>query len=103
MVDKNIFDAFASIKLPPFDLTIFSETILEGWGDTYQVTEIGGRWNCMENKCHINSLELQVAFFCLKAVSRNKTRLHVLLKLDNTTAAAYISKNEGPFQPLVRN
>ena len=49
---KNIFDAFAPIKLPAFDLTIFSDASLEGWGGTDQVTEIGGRWNCMENKCH---------------------------------------------------
>ena len=46
----------------------------------------------MENKCHINSLELQAAFFCLKAFCKNKTRLHVLSKLDNTTAVAYINK-----------
>ena len=92
---RNIFDAFASIKIPPFDLTIFSDAILEGWGGTDQVTEIGGRWNCKENKCHINSLELQAAFFCLKAFCKNKTRLHVLLKLDNTTAVAYINKKGG--------
>ena len=92
---RNIFDAFAPIKFPPFDLTIFSDASLEGWGGTDQVTEIGGRWNCMENKCHINSLELQAAFFCLKAFCKNKTRLHVLLKLDNTTAVAYINKKGG--------
>ena len=49
----------------------------------------------MVNKCHINSLELQAAFFYLKAFSKNKTRLHVLLKLDNATAVAYINKKEG--------
>ena len=92
---RNIFDAFAPIKLPPFDLTIFSDSSLEGWGGTDQVTEIGGGWNCIENKCHINSLELQAAFFCLKAFCKNKTRLHVLLKLDNTTAVAYINKKGG--------
>ena len=92
---RNIFDAFAPIKFPPFDLTIFFDASLEGWGDTNQVTEIRGRWNCMENKCHINSLELQAAFLCLKAFCKNKTRLHVLLKLDNTTAVAYINKKGG--------
>ena len=92
---RKIFDAFASIKIPPFDLAIFSDAILEGWGGTDQVTEIGDRWNCKENKCHINSLELQAAFFCFKAFCKNKTRLHVLLKLDNTTAVAYINKKGG--------
>ena len=28
---RNIYYAFASIKLPPFDLTIFSDANLEGW------------------------------------------------------------------------
>ena len=34
----NIFDAFAPIKFPPFDLTIFSDASLECWGGTDQVT-----------------------------------------------------------------
>ena len=60
-----------------------------------QVTEIRGKWNCMENKCHINFHELQATFFCLKAFSKNKTRLHVFLKLDNTKAVAQINKKGG--------
>ena len=59
------------------------------------MTEIRGRWNCRENKCHINFLELQATFFCLKAFCKSKTRLHVLLKLDNTTDVAYINKKGG--------
>ena len=86
---RNTFDAFAPIKLPHFDLTTFSDTSLEGWGCTAdQVTEIRGNGIVWK----INSLELQPAFFCLKAFCKNKTRLHVLSKLDNTTAVAYINK-----------
>ena len=48
--------------------------------------------NVLENKCHINSFELQAVFFCLKAFCKNKTRLYVLLKLDNTATVAYINK-----------
>ena len=69
---RNIFDAFAPIKLPLFDLTIFSHANLESWGGTDQVAEIGGGWSCMENKCHINSVELQAAFFYLKAFCKVK-------------------------------
>ena len=64
---RNIFDGFAPINFPPFDVTIFSDASLEGWAGTDQLTENGGRWNCMQNKCHISSLELQAAFFRLKA------------------------------------
>ena len=74
---RNIFDNFAPIKLPPFDLTFFSDARSEGWGDTDQVTEIGGRWNCIGNNCHINSLGMQAAFFCLKAFWKNKIRLQL--------------------------
>ena len=31
---KKIFFAFAPIKVPPFDLTFFSDAKLEGWGRT---------------------------------------------------------------------
>ena len=64
---RNIFGAFAPIKLLPFDLTIFSDASLEGWRGTDQVTEIGRRWNCIETKCHINSLQLQAALFPLES------------------------------------
>ena len=74
---RIFFDAFALIKLRPLDLAIFSDASLEGWGGTGQVTEIGGRWNRIENKCYINCLELQAAFLCLKAFCKNKTRPHV--------------------------
>ena len=37
---RNIFYAFTPIKLPLFDLTIFSDASLEGWGGTDQETEI---------------------------------------------------------------
>ena len=92
---RNIFDAFALIKLATFDLIIFSDASLQGWGGTDQVTQVGGRWNYIENKCHTNSLEYQVALFCLKAFCKNKTRLHVLLKRDNKKAVAYINKKGG--------
>ena len=59
------------------------------------MTEIGGRWNCMGNKYHINSLELQAVLFCLKASCKNKPRLYVFLKLDNTAAVTYINKKGG--------
>ena len=97
---RNIFDAFAPNKLPPFDLTIFSDASLEGWGGTDQVTEIGGRWNCMENKCHINSPELQAAFFCLKTFCNYKTRLHVLLKVDNTAVVECVNEKGDHFSLL---
>lgn len=70
---------------------------MEGWGRSYQIIEIGGRWNNVENQFHINSLELQAAFFSLKAFCKNKTKLDVLLEFDNTTAVIQTKTKEGSF------
>ena len=43
----------------------------------------------------INPLELQAALLCLKAFCKKKTRVHVFLKLNNTTDVAYINKKGG--------
>ena len=76
---------------------------LERWRGKVKVIEIAVRWNCIENKCHIHSFELHVASSCLKAFCKNEIRLHVLLKLDNTTAIAYINKKWEPFKPHITN
>ena len=52
-----------------------------------------GRGN--ERISHINSLELLAAFLCLKSFCKNKPGIHVLLRLDNSTAVAYINKKGG--------
>ena len=84
---ENIPEASAPIKV-----SHFSDAILECLWDIDQITKIEGRGNNIENQCHIKYLELQAAFFCLKAFCKNKTRLHVLLKINNTTVVAYIKK-----------
>ena len=92
---NNIMDSFAPIKQPSVDYVIYSDASLEGWGGTDSFTEIGGRWGILETQYHINTLELLAAFYCLKSFCRNKTGIHVLLKLDNTTAVSYINKKGG--------
>ena len=92
---NNIMSSFAPIKLPDVEYTIYSDASLEGWGGTDGQEEIGGRWGKDEKISHINSLELLAAFFCLKSFCKNKTDIHVMLKIDNTTAVAYINKKGG--------
>lgn len=69
----------------------------------HQIVEIAGIWNNIEHKCHTDSLELQAAFFCLKDVCKNKARLHVMLRLENTTAVPYVYKKRGLFQSNIIN
>ena len=57
--------------------------------------EIGGRWTDVETTHHINILELQAAFFALRAFCHTTNNTHVQLQTDNTTAVAYITNMGG--------
>ena len=69
-----------------------------GWGATDSVTHIGGRWNEEEmglaNDNNINYLELLAVFHALKSFCSKLNNVHVLVRIDNTTAVSYI-KNMG--------
>ena len=92
---ENIKSSFAPIKVQPVHYAIYSDASLEGWGGTDGEVDIGGRWGENEEISHINSLELLAAFLCLKSFCKNKSGIHVLLRLDNSTAVAYINKKGG--------
>jgi len=65
--------------------------------------EIGGRWTDAETTNHINILELQAAFFALKAFCHNTCNTHVQLQIDNTTAVAYITNMGGSKSTQLNN
>jgi len=54
-----------------------------------------------ERSLHINVLELKAALFSLKMFSKDLCNARVLLRLDNTTAIAYISRMGGVQFPLL--
>lgn len=51
-----------------------------------------GFWNAEELELHINVLELRAAFFGLKCFANDKSQCSSLLRIDNTTAIAYIRR-----------
>lgn len=62
-----------------------------------------GFWNKDEQNYHINSLELLAAFFGLKCFAKSIQNCEILLRIDNTTAIAYINKFGGTrFEELNR-
>ena len=77
------------------DLTIESDASSQGWGLSCQGTSTGGPWSPLEKKWHINCLELLAATLALRTFVKNKKGLSVLLKIDNTTAVAYINNQGG--------
>ena len=72
-----------------------------GWGTVCQGVRTGGPWSKEEQKLHINCLELLAAFLAFKCFFRDSRGIHVLLKLDNTSAIAYINKMGGTVSPTL--
>ena len=77
------------------DLTIESDASSQGWGASCQGTSTGGPWSIQEKSRHINCLELLAATLALKTFVKDKRGVSVLLKIDNTTAVAYINNHGG--------
>ena len=59
------------------------------WGLESEPRDPGKR---EEQKLHINCLKLLGAFLAFKCFFKDKKSIHVLLKMDNTSAIAYITK-----------
>lgn len=74
---------------------IFSDASMSGWGVFCNEQRTHGYWNNNEKLNHINYLELLAAFFGLKCFGEKLSDCDILLRLDNTTAIAYINKMGG--------
>ena len=77
------------------DLTIDSDASLTGWGAACQDQRTGGPWSLEERQMHINCLELLAATLAIQTFAKHKTDISVLLRIDNTTAVAYINNLGG--------
>ena len=95
----NIHSASKPLNQPPPTLELRSDASGKGWGATDMTTLTGGRWNVSELKFaaenKINYLELLAAGMGLKCFCKNMRNLHVLLRIDNTTAVAYLNNMGG--------
>ena len=56
----------------------------------------GGQWSAEESKLHINVLELLATYHALKIYCKIIFDTSVNLKIDNTTAVAWINKQTAP-------
>ena len=80
-----------SLLLRKTDLTIESNASLTRWEATSQDVRTGSPWSPSKRTWHINCLELLAATLAVQTFLKGQTNKHVLLYLDNTTAAAYIN------------
>jgi len=83
------------IRLHKFTAEISSDASLTGWGAHFQGTSTHGFWTKKEKQFSINYLELLAAFFALECFVSELRNCEILLRLDNTTAIAYINKAGG--------
>lgn len=83
------------IKIPNFNIEIYSDASKTGWGIYCNGEGSHGFWDVKEQKQDINYLELSAAYIGLKCFAQAKNNYSVLLKIDNTTAIAYINHMGG--------
>lgn len=84
-----------SIKSPRYAREIFSGASLTGWGAYCNNEGAHGFWKKNESSLHINYLELMAAFIAIKCFAADLNDCEVLLRVDNTTAIAYVNHMGG--------
>lgn len=84
-----------SLKALDFQLEIYSDASLTGWGAACGDETARGSWDASERLMHINCLELQAAFFGLKCFVKHLQSIDLLPKIENTTAISYINRMGG--------
>ena len=93
--ERTLPNAKKMITLNKFKKEIFSDASLSGWGAYSDGETTRGLWNQNETDLHINQLELTAAFFALKCFASDLRNCEILLRLDNTTAIAYVNNKGG--------
>ena len=89
------------ILKPEASTVITSDASLKGWGAACQERTTGGLWSTEEACFHINLLELKAAYLALQCFLKETVSTHVLMRLDNRTAIAYLNRMGGPsYSPL---
>lgn len=92
-----------SVLMRSPDITIDSDASLLGWGASANSMTTGGLWTPSERKSHINLLEMTAGTFAVKAFAKNRTNLHIRLRMDNTSAVAYTNHMGGTQSPALAN
>ena len=90
-----------SLLTKKHNVTVETDASLMGWGAVCRGTRRGGPWSWEEQNLHINCLEMLAAFLAFKCFFREKRSIHVLLRMDNTSAIAYINKMGGTVSPTL--
>ena len=83
-------------------MVIDSDASLVGWGASTNQMATGGLWTPAERRYHINVLEMMAGAFAVKTFAKDGGEsLHIRLRMDNTTAVAYVNHLGGTRSPLL--
>jgi hypothetical protein len=82
-----------TIRTPTQDLVIAS---LLGWGAQAEGLATGRLWSPQERLFHINVLEMMAGTFVVKTLARDKRNPHIRIRMDNTSAVAYLNHLGAP-------
>lgn len=83
---------FRSLCRQKFSYEIFSDVSLTGWSISMGTTKTHGWWSHQEKLEHINFLELKAVEYALRTFVSDLRSRDILIRIDNTTAIAYINK-----------
>ena len=96
---EHIHESFNHVVRQKVNLELRTDASAEGWGATDLTSHTGGRWTTEEvhsaQTSGINYLETLAAGLALKSFCADKRNVHVLLRIDNTTAVAYLNNMGG--------
>jgi hypothetical protein len=79
---------------------LHTDASLEGWGGHTDNVNVQGLWSPEDSKKHINLLELEAVFLCLKKMSHLFHRRVVIICGDNSTCLSYL-KNQGGTKSII--
>lgn len=83
------------IRTDNYPTVIFTDASTTGWGAACGNNTASGLWSQEEREKHINYLELLAAFLGLKTFAKNLQNCQILMRIDNSTAIAYINRMGG--------
>ncbi|XP_043484810.1 uncharacterized protein LOC122512807 [Leptopilina heterotoma] len=92
---SKISGSFNLIRDSKFQLEIFSDASLTGWGACCGAQKTHGWWDVEDRNQSINYLELKAAFYSLKSLASDHSSCQILMRIDNTTAISYINRMGG--------
>ena len=90
----NRWNGHRILPLTP-DLIIETDVSLLGLGAATEQMSTGGLWSEKERTHHINLLEQAGGALATKTFTKGRKNTHVLLRMGNTTAIAYINRMGG--------